>query len=218
MKYLLQCLWALAVLWQQKTITRGNRVLLYRKTLKLFICFLAFTDRGRPWKQTQGAMRCAVLSALYDYETDWIRIESLSDSIYLRLLEKYVDDPKIRIPAQTLFEDDWNGVLTTDGLERGSIAFTFYNAMIGSTWLKAYSAKEITELGRLLQILDDVLDLELDRAAGHTNCLLVDYGRYLAEARNFIESDFFKVLEGNVRAYSQLRERCLKVSNETPTP
>lgn len=212
MKYLLQCLWALAALWHEKTIARRDRLLLFKKTVNLFICFLAFTDTRRPRRQLRAAMQCALLSAIYDYETDWVRVPNLSSSIYLRLLTAYVPDIRIREGATQLFERDWSGNLSEHGLERGSSALTFYHAVINAEWLSEYSATEIARYGRALQIVDDLIDLEYDRAKGDTNCLLVDNAeQYHREARMFLEGPFYKALEDHAAVYRLLRVRCLNV-------
>src|SRR3989344_8138343 len=209
--YLKPCLWALAVLWQLKTITRGNRLRLWRKSLNLFVCFLAFCDNERPEKQLRGAMLSAVLSALYDYETDWIRIENLENSLYMELLKRYVPESTARLSAEQLFVADWQNNLSQDGLERGSVALAFYHELIASQWLRQYSADQIIKLGRALQIVDDLLDLTEDKTKGHTNCLLLQAScQYVKEAKQFLKSNFFKTLEINSIVYHRLRLECEK--------
>lgn len=202
--YIQLCLWALAVLWKLKTITKADRLRLWRKTLNLFLCFLPFTDKERPGAQLRGAMICALLSALYDYETDWVPIQG-PDSLYRDLLYQLVDDVGARKIAWELFEADLHNRLSKHGLERGSEALAFYRIVIGSEWLGKCSAREIESHGRSLQIVDDILDLEEDRANGHTNCLLTDEReQYLREAKEFSESDFCRALERNSMIYYKI--------------
>lgn len=204
MKYLRPCLWALAVLWQITSVKPINRLRLWRKSINLYLCCLAFTDKERPREQLRGAMTCALLSALYDYETDWVTIENIDDSVYLRTLKILVPDPLIREPAKRLFEADLNDQLSEDGLERGSTAFTFYTTVINSRWLRM-RAERLNALGRCLQMLDDALDLEADRANGHKNCFLTaNRGTHLEAAARFLESDFFVALGRNSRVYRVL--------------
>src|SRR3989344_8940869 len=213
--YLKPCLWALAVLWQLKTITRGNRLRLWRKSLNLFVCFLAFCDNERPEKQLRGAMLSAVLSALYDYETDWIRIENLENSLYMELLKKYVPESAARLSAEHLFLADWQNNLSQDGLERGSVALAFYHELIASQWLRQYPADQILKFGRALQIVDDLLDLKEDKAEGHTNCLLLGTSRqYAREAKQFLKSNFFRTLAVNSIVFHRLRLECEKQFGE----
>lgn len=202
--YIQLCLWALAVLWKLKIIKKANRLHLWRKTLNLFLCFLPFTDKERPQAQLRGAMTCALLSALYDYETDWVPIQG-PDSLYRELLYQTVADVHARKIAWELFETDLHNHLSKHGLERGSDALAFYRIVIGSEWLGKYSAKEIESCGRSLQIVDDILDLEEDRTNGHTNCLLTDEReQYLREVKEFFESDFYRTLERNSMIYYKI--------------
>ena len=216
--YIQLCLWALAVLWKSKTITKADRIRLWRKTINLFLCFLAFTDKERPAPQLRGAMICALLSALYDYETDWVPIQG-SHSLYREFLEETVADENARKIAWELFDADSHNRLSTHGLERGSDALAFYKLVIGSECLNKYSAQEIESYGRSLQIVDDILDLEEDRVNGHTNCLLTnEREQYLQEAKVFSQSDFCKALEENSIIYYKI---CFRLFGprveETPT-
>lgn len=216
--YIQLCLWALAVLWKSKTITKANRLRLWRKTINLFLCFLAFTDKERPQPQLKGAMVCALLSALYDYETDWVPIQG-SCSLYRELLEETVTDKDAQKIAWNLFEADLHNHLSIHGLERGSDALAFYKLVIGSKWLNKYSVAEIESHGRSLQIVDDILDLDENRANGHTNCLLTnEREQYLREAKEFSQSDFCKALEENSMIYYKI---CFRLFGprveETPT-
>ena len=162
MKYIQLALWALVVLWQFKTINHINRLLLWRKTMNLFVCFLAFTDTSRPYRQLRGAMLCAILSALYDYDTDWVPIEQYRDSHFLELLNKEVTNESARTSAGKLFTADKENRVSEDGLERGGTALLFYHLLIKSEWMSRYSSEHIAFFGSRLQIIDDLLDLNED--------------------------------------------------------
>ncbi len=215
MKYISLCRLAFVILWKEKTITRMDRFRLCKKSLNLFVCFIAFTDKERPKEQLRGAMISAILSAVYDYETDWVRIKDVQNSIYLRLLKKYAYNSSAYEEAHELFIYDWEGELSEHGLERGSSALIFYHSMIKSQWMKKYNQREIAKNGRLLQIVDDLLDLEEDAKNGDTNCFLTkDSEQYLPEAKTFIGSDFFKALQSRCIVYYLLHFECLRVINE----
>lgn len=195
MNYTRLAIGAFVVLWKLETIPVINRLRLWRKTINLFVCFLAFTDRSRPYTQLRGAMLSAILSALYDYETDWIPIESLEDSLYLCFLKQGAGGSSAYTLAHNLFIADCTDNLSDDGLERGSIALAFYHSLIGSKWMRQYSDEEIALSGRKLQIIDDLLDREEDRREGDKNCLLTEKAEtYLQELREFLGSDFFRKL------------------------
>ena len=128
MKYIKLCHWAFVILYKEKTISRMDRFRLWKKSLNQFVCFLAFTDKKRPVQQLEGAMVSAVLSAIYDYETDWVRIKDINNSIYLKLLKQYAFLSLAYERARQLFISDWKGELSEHGLERGSIALVFYDS------------------------------------------------------------------------------------------
>ena len=202
MKYLWQYLRVLLVLWQIKSAPRETRRKLFWKSARLFLSLLAFTDRSRPQKQLYRAMNAAELTAVYDFDTDWMPISRLRDSVYLNHLRRYVENVGIRYPAMKLFARDLSGTLSPDGLERGSVALTFYIGLIGSDWPKCYSPEKINEFGRSLQIIDDATDLVKDRLNGDKNCLLRERRHlYLAEGQAFVSGDFFTRLQQNSVVY-----------------
>ncbi len=215
-KYITLYYWAFTVLWKEKTITLTDRFRLWKKSLNLFTCFLAFADDNIPKTQLKGVMISALLSAIYDYETDWVRVSDLDQSIYLRLLKQTAFDSSSYEEAQTLFISDWRGELSEHGLERGSSALIFYHSLIKSSWMNVYSLEELARNGRLLQIIDDLLDLAEDKKNGHTNCFLTEqsHEQYLFEAKTFLLSDFFKALQKGCVVYYLLEFECLRVLNQ----
>ncbi len=215
MLYVRLVFWALIVLWQEKTISPKDRLLLWRKAANLFLAFLAFTDRERPEGQLRSAMILGILSATYDYDTDWIPVTDLERSVFLKLLERHVPEGRARAQARELFLADLGGTLSRDGLERGGVTLVVINALIRSRWLSRYSEAEIHGFGRLLQIVDDLLDLAHDREAGDTNCLLTpSRGAFFAEAHKFFTSDFFRALVKNSFVYTVIHFKSLRTLNE----
>ena len=207
MKYIQLALWALVVLWKFRTINPIHRLHLWRKTVNLFVCFLAFTDTERPRDQMRAAMLCALLSALYDYDTDWVPSETHDASHFLALLEKEVTDTKARALARDLFKADRENLLSDDGLERGSIALQFYHLLIKSSWMSRYADEEIALFGRNLQIIDDFLDREEDARVKDRNCLLQGMEElYLGELRAFLTGVFFGELAERSRAYQTFQK------------
>ncbi|MFA5022576.1 MAG: UbiA family prenyltransferase [Patescibacteria group bacterium] len=192
--------WALQVLWGQKTIHCLNRLRLWKKSINLYLSLLAFTDKHRPADQLFRVMVSAVLTAVYDYDTDW---EPGSDgSRFKELMCQYVKSETAETIAVKLLESEKTNALSEDGLERGSVAFKFYCLVIDSEWLKQYSPAQLDTFGKFLQILDDILDFNHDRAAGDKNCLLLsNRDEYITQAREFLKSDFFQKLKGHSRIY-----------------
>jgi len=160
-------------------------------------------------------MVCAFLSAIYDYETDWQPILSVSDSSFLQLLNCYVEDCTAKQSASELFLRDLNCKLSKHGLERGSGAFKFYCSVIKSKWLAEYEAAELDEFGRLLQQVDDLLDMDKDKKYSHTNCFLTKQSNYyLDELRTFLLSDFFQRLVCHSYLYELIRLRCQHICHK----
>lgn len=204
---------ALRVLWGLTAITPTNRYLLWRKTLRLYASLLAFTDTNRPTNQLRRAMICAILTSVYDYDTDWVKTPDPENSLFMSLLNKLLQShphkEQVSQLAKDLFLLDWQNKLSSDGLERGSISLQFYNLVIGSEWMSVYSANDICSFGRQLQIVDDMLDLESDRQAGQTNCLLTDKKEtFIRELNEFLDCDFFKRLMNNSAIYRKLKADC----------
>lgn len=214
--------WALQVLWGLKTIWFSDRLRLWRKSINLYSSFLVFTDRGRPRDQLHRAMICAVISAVYDYDSDW-PYGDRTGTHFLALLEQLVDSPEARQIATDLYRIDECGQLSEDGLERGSVALCFYRLVIDSCWMRDYSDEEIDAFGRKLQIIDDLLDLEGDRVAGNTNCLLLPARApaFVREATEFLDSPFFLKLKEYSRIYRVIerktREALLRFGNDRVT-
>lgn len=208
------CLEALWMIWSLKSIGIINRLRLWVKTMNLYSCFIGFTDGAEQVRQLRSAMIAAVLSAIYDYETDWCLTNNPEDSLFRQLLDRHITNEEARKTALSLFLSDVNHEISSDGLERGAIALRFYHSIIGSQWLSEYSADEIGQYGRKLQIIDDLLDLETDQRDGCTNCFLTD-GRltYLHEAQQFMSSPFFAQLERRAPAYSLIKLRCQSMCN-----
>jgi len=201
-------LWALQILWGLKTIWFTDRLRLWKKSINLYMAFLAFTDSGRPTRQLRRAMICAFLSAVYDYDTDWT-FGNRDGTNCTKLLNQYILSDEARELATKLFATETNQDLSEDGLERGSAALRFYWLVIDSDWMREYRPEQIDEFGRKLQIIDDLLDLENDRVAGDTNSLLLEdkAQAFVAEAEEFLESDFFGKLKRNSKVYKALETK-----------
>jgi len=206
-------LWALQVLWGFKAISSMDRLRLWRKSINLYLSFLAFTDKGRPYEQLKQAMIGALLSAVYDYDTDWPRGDR-HGSNFLTLLSRYVESEEIKKIATKLFDSETEKSLSPDGLERGSVALIFYRKLINAEWMRKYSDDDLAIFGRKLQIIDDLLDLERDYVAGDMNCFLVEGGErakeFALEAEEFFQSDFFEELKQNSKVYRILEKKIRK--------
>lgn len=202
--------WALQILWGLKGIWPVDRFRLWKKSINLYLAFLTFTDTERPFDQLQSAMLCAILSAVYDYDTDWTFGNQNGKNI-LPLLQ-HIKSREAQALATNLFNAEVKHDLSEDGLERGSIALRFYWLVINSVWMRNYTQEQIDDFGRKLQILDDILDLENDRLADDMNCLLLEdqAQAFVAEAEVFLKSDFFGMLKKNSLVYRMLEGKVKK--------
>ena len=202
--------WALQMLWRLKGIWLVDRFQLWRKSINLYLAFLAFTDLERPFNQMKSAMLSALLSAVYDYDTDWTFGNRHGNNFFSLL--QHIESEKARTLATGLFNTDIQHKLSDDGLERGSVALRLYWLVIKSAWMQSYTPEQIDQFGRNLQIIDDLLDLEGDRVAGDTNCFLIEdrTQEFVAEAEEFLKSDFFERLKRNSKVYRVLEGKVRK--------
>lgn len=154
--------------WRDLAIQWREGVKYLNKVFSLGVLYAAFvkpaTVRG-----FVGAGRAAFLSCAYDVVTDWRSFSSAFREPFENQLQRLVPEWAVEL-TMDLYWADRLGTLRDDGLERGGIAVEFITGVVGS---KAFfAAFGIERLGRLLQIVDDVLDLEHDIDCGELNCLV----------------------------------------------
>jgi geranylgeranyl pyrophosphate synthase len=70
-----------------------------------------------------------------------------------------------------LYDKELLNELEEDGLDRGYIALRFTLRLMGCEKAREGLWPNVDEIGRLFQIVDDVLDYEQDVASGEMNCL-----------------------------------------------
>lgn len=153
-------------------ISRSERLSYTKKSIRLALCYAAF---GSPWnlKQAWKAGEAAFLSCAYDVVTDWRSFDKEARGSFEKILSQ-LSQVELQVLAMTLYEKDSNNNLSDDGLERGAIALEFILITMGCKKQRETTWGDLTELGELLQIVDDVLDREDDLAAGDQNCLLTE--------------------------------------------
>ncbi|MFA7653416.1 MAG: Fic family protein [Candidatus Magasanikbacteria bacterium] len=104
MKHLRLVFWALHILWGLKGIWPTDRFRLWKKSINLYLAFLAFTDTERPFTQLRSAMLSAIVSAVYDYDSDWT-LGSREGKNYLPLIQ-FIESEEARTLAASLFVAD----------------------------------------------------------------------------------------------------------------
>jgi hypothetical protein len=140
-----------------------------RKCSNLGLCYGGFVPTTWTIETAFRAGDVAFLCCAYDVATDWRSFSPYHRDVLNEVLKELVPSWACEI-TMDLYEREIAGILRDDGLERGAIAFDFAVGVIGIQ--SQFTKREIAELGVLLQIVDDVLDLESDRANGELNCLL----------------------------------------------
>jgi len=82
--------------------------------------------------------------------------------------------PELQSLALDLYQKELFNELEEDGLDRGYIALRFTLKMMECEELCQARWGNVDGIGRLCQIVDDVLDYEQDIASGEMNCLTSD--------------------------------------------
>lgn len=207
MKHCIYIIWGIGKLLRMHRIVLQDKLCLSRKVINLYLSFLVFADKSRSLRQLKQVMISALLSSMYDYDSDW-QNGSRKGGNFNAMLKEMVLDPILRNQAFDLFKRDVAKKLSPEGLERGEIALYFYCRVIQSQWLGEYPAEQIKEFGRKLQIIDDLLDYEKDAENKHLNCLLLENrSLFLKEAREFIDGDFFSELVRRSFIYKILKRK-----------
>jgi hypothetical protein len=141
-----------------------------KKSLSFGLCYAGFSNPGcvrEAWMAGEAAFLCCA----YDVVTDWRHFDKQARDTYYRILRARVSDPELQALAMDLYETEELDLLSEGGLERGAIALRFTLKMMGCEKARETIWGNLDELGRLLQIVDDVLDYEEDIVVGDKNCL-----------------------------------------------
>lgn len=142
----------------------------FRKAMHFALYFGGFSHTGN-MKEMVGAGKAAFLGCSYDVVTDWRKFDPHGLQVFDNQLKQYAT-PSLRDLALELYDKDKRDIFTDDGLERGSIAFRFATEMMQVREKLEKNGVHIDETGKILQIVDDVLDFEEDVELGETNCLV----------------------------------------------
>jgi hypothetical protein len=140
------------------------------KSLSFGLCYAGFGKPGcvrEAWMAGEAAFLCCA----YDVVTDWRHFDEQARDTYQNILRARVSEPELQALAMGLYEKEELDLLAEDGLERGAIALRFILKMMGCEKAREATWGNLDELGRLLQIVDDVLDYEDDIVVGDKNCL-----------------------------------------------
>lgn len=140
-----------------------------RKSQNLFLMYLGFA-KDRTYRAIDGAALSWFLSAYYDWVTDGPRAGAEAQEGLLGVLKKISQNTWANGLVQDMLQKDVSKTLADDGLERGAISFIFILEMMGLR--EEYEKKcDIQEVGKMLQVIDDIDDWEDDTAQWDWNVL-----------------------------------------------
>lgn len=144
----------------------------YSKSRNLALMYVGFSQKNTK-AEVEGAGKAAFLSCAYDVCSDWRDNPQDFAQIFSDIVAE--ETPNLKHMAVGLFQRDIDGVLEQDGLERGVVALEFIVRCMGvRDEVARLDVGGIENLGLLLQIVDDVLDVEEDKERSDTNCLFTD--------------------------------------------
>lgn len=200
-------------------IHKAERVRYVKKSIRLALCYAGF---GTPWnlREAWKAGEAAFLSCAYDVVTDWQHFTEKARSAFESILTD-LSGPELRELALALYDKESKKQLSEDGLERGAVALRFILKTMGCEKQREATWGDLDELGRLLQIVDDVLDYEDDAVAGEQNCLsTADRDVYLGQLLEGLSSEKTHRLFGRARsvlvlAIAHAREKSTQLLTQT---
>jgi hypothetical protein len=200
-------------------ISKGERVRYVKKAIRLALCYAGF---GVPWnlREAWKAGEAAFLSCAYDVVTDWRHFDERARSAFESVLTD-LSAFELRELAMTLYDKDSKNQLLDDGLERGAVALRFILKTMGCETQREAAWGDLDDLGQLLQIVDDVLDYEDDKAVGDQNCLsTANRAVYLGRLLEGLNSERTRRLFGRGRsvlvlAIAHARKKGTKLMAET---
>jgi hypothetical protein len=177
------------------TIARGERLRYLKKSLRLGLCYAGFGVPGN-LREAWKAGEAAFLSCAYDVVTDWQDFDEKARGAFEIILSE-LSEQELQKLALTLCDKDSNNQLSESGLERGAAALRFILRMMGCEKQREARWGDLTDLGELLQIVDDIYDYEDDVAAGDQNCLsTADRDMYLGRVLEGLNSENCRRLFG----------------------
>ncbi|MGA3028003.1 MAG: hypothetical protein ABSF98_24890 [Bryobacteraceae bacterium] len=143
----------------------------FQKSIDLALCYAGFDAGGRvasAWRAGEAAFLCCA----YDVVTDWRGFARDSRGAFEHILCLRTHDRRLRQLALGLYDQEKSNTLNDDGLERGAIALRLVLSIMKCNDTHSPLWTNVDAAGRLLQIVDDVLDYEGDLMRGEANCLI----------------------------------------------
>jgi hypothetical protein len=171
MKYIIAVLVATIYSWRnllRLKIMPKEYVRYFKKSINLTLCYTGFLEI-QTIKKSFNAGKAGFLCCVYDVVTDWRNFDPNYYLVFKKILSAVAQKEIVEI-ALNLYVKEKNGLISPDGLERGEDAFKIITAFTNTEGIFK-KRTDLSSLGRILQIGDDVLDFEEDIRKGETNCL-----------------------------------------------
>jgi hypothetical protein len=170
------------------------------KAGNLSICFLGFATKFNA-KAVQKSAELGMMSSLFDLVSDGLRYEVSAVEKYLNKCEEIFSQSSSRILTDLLQAKKKNQI-PLDGLKRGEIALIVVLDHLGE--LEEFNKLQSTsEIGELLQIVDDLLDFEEDAKSNHLNFLKGANGE--VGLRKLLDRKISSLFEKNPKPYMLLK-------------
>ncbi len=141
-----------------------------KKSMSLALCYSGFGIR-RTVGEARRAGEAGFLCCAYDVITDWRNFDKKGLVAFESILKERVLQCDVKELAMYLYETERIHKLREDGLTRGAVALRCVLRIMEceTEWERLWP--DLDEVGKLCQIVDDVLDYEDDCARGEINCL-----------------------------------------------
>jgi len=189
---ILRSLWLSVRYARRLRIRHGEFSRYLRKSTNLALCYYGFSD-SETMGQAEQAGRAAFLCCAYDVVTDWRGFDEEAFETFRQILTRNAPT-ELAALAISLYQKECAGDLKDDGLERGVIALEFVTRMMECRGHFRHG-NYLRSAGRLLQLVDDLLDYEEDSCTGDLNCLASPRRReYLDQAEELASQTFLESL------------------------
>lgn len=138
------------------------------KAGNLAVCFLGFSVQSGEASYRKSA-ELGALASLFDLTSDGLGYSSRAVGAFQTAVDAIVDR-EAQTEIMAVLETKRQKAFRVEGLERGTSALRFIIKYFGVEhhWR---SGREIAEVGILLQIVDDILDMDRDLQIGELNFL-----------------------------------------------
>jgi hypothetical protein len=140
-----------------------------KKSMNLSLCYSSFSGDNK-FRSYKKVGEIAFFSSAYDIITDCKKYDPDFKNKYFELLKSKASGDICILTEEMYFKDNKDS-FNNDGLERGEISLKIILLYIGS--INYFQHRfNISELGEICQITDDIIDYEEDKILNETNCFL----------------------------------------------